>query len=275
MLRIIAPVICLVVASPALAGTLSATDIREVQTDSTDVFEVLTILRDAEAALTARDYDSAQQGFERVLMHDSKLESARTGLRRTYIAQGKIDSARTLMTDPLSADGLIIRIRAGEIDNPITYLTSALKADPDARLWSLLGQLQDARGEFSSARQSYAMAGLAGARAGLAENNIGQSHWLAGEYELALSAFTKAVALAPRDTLFDNNRRRALVRLGQTHDAIAGLDAKRAGLFLAQAGDKAVSENEIKLAKLLYRKSLEISPRHNPVTAEKLAQLNK
>ena len=267
--------ICISLALPmvAHAGAPPVQDIRAVQTDSTDVFEVLTVLRGAQTALANRDYKSARQGFESVLMHDPNLEIARSGLRRTLIALGDIRSARPLVTDLASPDGVIIRIRSGQVETPEALLTATLEKTPDPRLWTLLGQLQDQRGAFLSARQSYAMAGLAGARPGLAQNNIGQSHWVAGEHELALTAFEKAAALDQIDERFDNNRRRALVRLGRTQDAISGLNADRAVMFLAQAADKAVAENEISLARLLYQKSLEIAPRHNPVTAEKLARL--
>ena len=265
--------ICLALPLSAQARTLPAPDIRQVQTDSTDVFEVLSTLRRAQNALNTRDYQTARQGFESVLMHDPNLQDARDGLRRTLIALGDTTSARALITDMSSVDGVIIRVRSGEVEAPIDLLIATLENNPDPRLWTMLGQLQDTQGAFSSARQSYAMAGLAGARAGLAENNIGQSHWLAGEYELALGAFERAVALDPVDTQFDNNRRRTLVQLGRTQDAISELDAHRAGVFLAKAGDKAASENELNLARLLYQKSLDITPRHNPITAQKLTRL--
>lgn len=275
MLRLISVCICLAWPLTAQAQTTLSPEVRHVQTDSTDVFEVLTNLRRAQNALDGRDYITARQGFESVLMHDPDLSAARTGLRRTLIALGDIKAALPLMTDMMSVDSVILRIRSDQVEAPQDLLTATLKEKPDPRLWTLLGQLQDTRREFSSARQSYAMAELAGSRSGLADNNIGQSHWLADEPELALKAFTKAVSLDPSDTQFDNNRRRTLIRLGQTQEAIAGLDAERAGLFLAQAADKAVIEDEINLARLLYRKSLDIAPRHNPHTAEKLARLEQ
>lgn len=255
--------------------SLAALDVREVQTDTTDVFAVLITLKQAETALSHRNYQAARQGFESVLMHDPNLAEARKGMRRTLIAIGDIKAARAFIEDTNSADSLIVRIRLGEISAPLDLLKASLKNKSDPRLWTLMGQIQDTQKDHALARQSYAMSGLSGARAGLAENNIGQSHWLAGEYELALQAFEKAVKEDPLDTQFDNNRRRALVHLGQTQIAIAGLEAARAGLFLTQAADKAASENEIKLAKLLYRKSLEITPRYNPRTAEKLARLEQ
>jgi Tfp pilus assembly protein PilF len=273
MRRLLFLSVCLAFPMTALARSAPTPDIRPVQTDSTDVFEVLTRLRRAQDDLTHRDYPAARDGFESVLMHDPSLEAARAGLRRTLIALGDIQSALPLMEDEASPDSVIIRIRAGQVDTPKTLLTATLKRAPDPRLWTVLGQIQDAQSDFLSARQSYAMAGLAGARPGLAENNIGQSHWLANEPELALKAFERAVALDPHDTQFDNNRRRTLVRLGRTQDAISGLNAERAGLFLAKAGDKATAENETNLARLLYQKSLDIAPRHNPLTAEKLARL--
>lgn len=273
MLRYIPILACLVLPMAAQARNATAPDVRAVQTDSTDVFEVLTILRTAQSALEDRDYASARQGYESVLMHDPDLDAARSGLRRTLIALGDMQSARPLVADTTSPDSVIIRIRSNQVEAPQELLKTTLKTNPDPRLWTLLGQLQDRAGDFLSARQSYAMAGLAGARPGLAENNIGQSHWVTGEFELALAAFEKASTMDSLDTRFDNNRRRAMVRLGRTQDAISGLNAQRAGLFLAQAADKAALENEINLARLLYQKSLDIAPRHNPITAEKLARL--
>ena len=273
MRHILPILICFLSAAPALGRSAPSPEIRHIQTDSTDVFAVLTNLRRAEAALVQRDYTSARHGFESVLMHDPQLNPARSGLRRTLIAQGDFNSAKSLVEDWTSADAVIIRVLTQDVATPIELLTSKLKSEPDPRLWTLLGQLQDAQHEFSSARQSYAMAGLAGARAGLPDNNIGHSHWLASEYELALAAFNNAVAKDPLDTQFDNNRRRTLIRLGRTQDAISGLNAERAALFLGQAADKAIIDDEIKLARFLYRKSLEIAPRHNPLIAEKLARL--
>lgn len=256
-----------------LAHATVPTDIRTIQSDSTDVFQVLQILKEAERAHDNRAYEEARQAFENVLLHDPNLTRARDGLRQTLIALGDIEAAQNFMTETNPTDNVIIRIRLGTVENPDDLLKETLKTDPDPRLWTLLGQLQDMRADFSAARQSYAMAGLAGARPGLTENNIGQSHWLAGEYDLALTAFTNAVARDPLDIQFDNNRRRALIHLGQTQAAISGLNAERAELFLIQAADKAVTENEIKLARTLYKKSLDISPRYNPKTVEKLAQL--
>ncbi len=257
----------------AIAKTVEAPDIRAVQTDSTDIFQVLTQLREAEAALLRRDYTSARQGFEAALMHDPQLETARAGLSRTLIALGDIPAAAKWNDDPNSADGVIINVLMNDIADPKTVLKTALQTTADPRLWTLLGRLQDDAEEFSSARQAYAMAGLAGARPGLANNNIGQSHWLADNKKAALEAFNAAVKADPLDKQFDNNRRRALIALGRTHEAIAGLDAERAGLFLAKAADKAVLENEVKLAKYLYKKSLDLSPRHNPNVAAKLVLL--
>lgn len=266
---------CFACATAAEARDIPTGDIRPIETDSTDVFEVLSQLRQAQSALTRRDYLSARRGFESVLMHDPNLESAQTGLRRTLIALKEFSKAELLMSDTTSPDSVIIQVRLGQVDNPETLISETIKQNSDPRLWTLLGQLQDKDKKFLLARQSYAMANLAGARPGLSENNIGQSHWLAGEHELALEAFTKATVLDPEDVQFDNNRRRALIRLGHTHNAIAGLDANRAGVFLAKAADKAVLENETKLAKFLYRKSLNIAPRHNPRIAEKLARLEQ
>jgi len=257
------------------ARDIAPGDIRPIETQSTDVFEILSQLRQAQSALTRRDYFSARRGFESVLMHDPNLESARTGLRQTLIALGHFNKAQPLIMDMTSPDSVIIQVRLGQIANPEQLISASLKKNSDPRLWTLLGQMQDKGRKFLLARQSYAMANMAGARPGLSENNIGQSHWLAGEHELALDAFTKASELDPYDIQFDNNRRRVLIHLGRTQDAIAGLDASRAGLFLAQAADKALQENETKLAKFLYRKSLNIAPRHNPRIAEKLARLEQ
>ncbi len=258
----------------AQGKSTEAPNIRAVQTDSTDVFAVLSQLKDAEIALERRDYSTAKQGFEAILMHDPSLKPARIGMRRSLMAMRDMTGAAQWLDDETSLDGLIIRIILGQIDDPETELKAALRTTSDPRLWTLLGTIRDKDGEHSDARQAYAMAGLAGARPGLAQNNIGQSHWLEGQMDLALDAFESALEADSSDVKFDNNRRRALIALGQTHDAVAGLNAERAGVFLAKAGDHAMQDGELKLAKYLYQKSLDLAPRHNPNTAEKFARLN-
>ena len=254
---------------------IDVSNIRQVQTSSTDVFEVLATLSVAQSDLASRDYVAASRGFETVLFHDPSQKVARVGMRRSLMALGHFKDAANYVDDNSSPDSVLIAVQLGAADDPLGLILETLKTNSDPRLWTLLGQLQDSAGQPETARQSYAMAGIAGARAGLAENNIGQSHWLVGEYDLALNAFDKAVVADPSDIQFDNNRRRVLIKLGQLHEAILGLNSNRAGVFLEQAGDQAIEENETQLAYYLYRKSLDISPRHNPQTAIKLARLEK
>lgn len=270
---IIALVLCLPLS--AHAGSIDTQSIRSVQSDSTDVFAVLSSLQDAEAALGLRDYIAARQGFELVLLHDPNLAPARAGLRRSLIATGDFQAAAQWIDDINSVDAVIIHVLMDQTADSETIIKTTLETQPDPRLWTLLGKLRDEAKDHAAARQAYAMAELAGARPGLAENNIGQSHWLQGEIDLALKAFSTASKADPADMQFDNNRRRALISSGQTHDAVAGLNAERAGIFLAKAADHAVEDGEIKLAKFLYAKSLDLSPRHDPGVAEKLARLNR
>lgn len=273
MLRVIGLSFLMLLPSASWAKQPTSPEVRAVQDQSTDVFQVLQTLAEANAALSSREFSEAQRGFESVLMHDPTLKPARMGLRRCLIALGDYHNAETWIDDQNSVDALIIRTMLSKIDNPEKALKAKLQQSSDPRLWVLLGRMHDHNDKPSEARQAYSMAGLAGARPGLAENNIGQSHWMHEEYSLALDAFEKAVILAPSDIQFDNNRRRALIALGQTPKAVAGLGPERAGHFLAQAGDQAVRDGELRLARLLYKKSLDLSPRHNPRVAEKLAHL--
>lgn len=261
--------------SPSFAKSVDTQNIRALETDSTDVFAVFEKLKFAETAFACREYTVAKKGFEDALMHDPNLRPARRGLRRTLIAMGDIETAAQWLDEEVSTDAIIIDILLGKVDNPKTRLKAELQINSEPRLWTLLGTLYDQTEDYSNARQAYAMADLTGARPGLAQNNIGQSHWLEGDLDLALKSFAAAVEAAPDDTLFDNNRRRVLIGLGNTHDAVQGLNAERAGLFLAKAGDQAVIDGEVRLAEFLYRKSLDLSPRHRPKVAEKLARLSQ
>ena len=261
--------------SPSFAKSVDTQNIRALETDSTDVFAVLEKLKFAETAFARREYTVAKKGFEDALMHDPNLRPARRGLRRTLIAMGDIETAAQWLDEEVSADAIIIDILLGKVDNPKTRLKAELQINSEPRLWTLLGTLYDQTKDYSNARQAYAMADLTGARPGLTQNNIGQSHWLEGDLDLALKSFAAAVEAAPDDTLFDNNRRRVLIGLGNTHDAVQGLNAERAGLFLAKAGDQAIIDGEVRLAEFLYRKSLDLSPRHRPEVAEKLARLSQ
>jgi len=269
--------ICLALALPlsATAKNTNPPDIRTVETDSTDVFEVLQILVNANAALRARNYAAAKRSYESVLLHDPNLGAARAGLLRVLIATGDAERAALYIDDSFSADAVLIRVLTKTSENPLFDLQEALKTHQDARLWNALGRLQDDERDFATARQSYAMAEFSGQRAGLADNNIGQSHWLAGEYERALAAFEKAVIADPQDIRFDNNRRKTLVKFGHIQTAIAGLTAETASVFLAQAGDLATQDGETRLAKMLYQKSLNLAPRYNPQIAGRLEALEQ
>lgn len=255
------------------AKSVDLPDIRPIETGSTDVFETLQRLAQADAELAERDYLAAKRGYESVLMHDPKLTSARAGLRRSLIALGDITQAAQLIDDPNSADALLIRILSGASETPLDDLKTGLKTHQDPRLWNAMGRLQDKTGDHATARQSYAMAGFYDQRVGLAENNIGHSFLLEQNLDAALEAFTRAVTADPADLRFDNNRRRTLVMLGQTKAALAGLGSNRAALFLNQAGDHARQNGETRLARFLYQKSLELTPRHHPETARKLDAL--
>ena len=257
----------------ALAKAALETEIRSVETESTEIFTIFETLSNAQTALDRRDYILARRGFESVLLYDPELQPARSGLRRTLIALGDVSSATKLIDDPNSADAILIKTLSGSSTTPLKDLEIGLQMHTDSRLWNLLGRLQDGKGQHAQARQAYAMAGLAGQRLGLSENNIGQSFLLSGDTEKALDAFDRAVAADPTDARFDNNRRGALVKLGRLQPALAGLNADRASVFLAQAGDRAATDDDIKLAKYLYRKSLDLSPRFNPDTARKLEML--
>jgi len=257
----------------SLAKPAVEVEIRSVETGSTDIFAIFETLSKAQSDLEQRDYISARRGFESVLMHDPDLQPARAGLRRTLIAFGDVREAAKFIDDPMSADAILIKILSQGSSAPIDELKNGLLAHSDPRLWNLLGRLQDNEGLHAQARQAYAMAGLAGQRPGLSENNIGQSFLLSRDTEKALNAFDRAVAADPQDIRFDNNRRGALIKLGRLQPALAGLNADRASVFLVQAGDQAVTQNDVKLAKYLYRKSLELSPRFNPDTARKLETL--
>jgi tetratricopeptide (TPR) repeat protein len=274
MLTIALAVVATSLSGPCFAKSVDTQNIRAIETDSTDVFTVLEKLKFAETALARREYAVAKKGFEDALMHDPNLRPARRGLRRTMMAMGDLETAAKWLDEEASTDAIIIDILLGKVDNPETRLKAELQINSEPRLWTLLGTLYDQSKDYSSARQAYAMANLTGARPGLAQNNIGQSHWLEGDLDLALKSFEAAVEADPDDTLFDNNRRRVLIGLGNTHDAVQGLNAERAGLFLAKAGDQAIIDGEIRLAEFLYRKSLDLSPRHRPKVAEKLARLS-
>ena len=257
----------------AQAADIPTVDIRPVQTDSVDVFAVLQHIQAGDAALIARDFVSAQNHFQTVILHDPAQPRARTGLRHALMGRADWAAAAEFIDDPLSADGYLITVMRGATEHALNYLTEAVTQHPnDPRLWNALGHAQDASEKFTSARQSYAMAEMAGQRAGLADNNIGQSHLREGEMDAALDAFIRAVAAAPNDIRFDNNRRLALLGLGQTSLAIAGLESSRATVFLTQAGDKAASSGEPRLARTLWTSAQKLSPRHEPALAARLAK---
>ena len=114
----------------ALAKTALETEVRSVETESTEIFTIFETLSNAQTALDRRDYILARRGFESVLLYDPELQPARSGLRRTLIALGDVSSATKLIDDPNSADAILIKTLSGSSTTPLKDLESVYKCIP-------------------------------------------------------------------------------------------------------------------------------------------------
>lgn len=256
------------------AKEISAPDIRPVISTSTDSLGELMQLRRADNLRASGQCAAALPVYARLHGHDEN--AARDGYRACAIALGHLPLARSLVTDIMSTDAILIDVMSGRAAAPDATLRQALKSAPnDGRLWNMLGHVLDTDGRHLAARHAYVMAGDTEQRNGVMENNMGQSFLLEGQFKTAAEHFALAAKLDPTRAIYDNNRRRALALFGDYAAALSGLNSNRSALLLRETGEMAIERGELRLARLMLRRSARLASRHDPKTATLMTQLEQ
>ncbi|WP_409432899.1 hypothetical protein ACJ3XI_11920 [Litorimonas sp. RW-G-Af-16] len=254
-------------------------EVRAFEQSSTDVFDVLTQIMQADAAYAAGEYAAALESYRFVYFHDRGQERATLGYANSALATGQIALAdslfKTLKSDAARTGQVLCAVMQGTTAHPEAALRLRLEtAADDSRVWNALGHVLDADGRGAQARQAYAMAGLAGQRAGLTENNLGQSFLMEGDWDTAQTHFTRAVLQAPGQARFDNNRRLTMMLKGNFAEAISGVAPDRASQLLGDAGIIAARKKELILAKTLFETAQSLSPVYDQALNSHIDRLN-
>ena len=128
-------------------------------------------------------------------------------------------------------------------------------------MWNALGRFHDNQKRPDLAERTYEKAANVGehARPSVA-NNLGMSLLKQKKYKAAIAQFEKASELRSDRELYDNNRRVALILMGDMKGAIADLGAMKRAKILNDAGYVAMSQKRYDSAKSLFKESIEISP---------------
>lgn len=262
------------------APSLLQPEIREHQSSSVDIFDVLTRIPKAKQAYEDGDFSQALQDYRYVYLHDPDQKQALMGYADAALALGQCSLATSLYAKfedehtRASSGALICQILSQQSPNPEMRLLAQIKHAPDdARLYNLLGKILDHSARGKEARIAYGQAKTLEQRAGLADNNIGQSYLVQGDLDAALDAFTRAVTLAPKTELFDSNRRLVLLLKRDYSAALTRIDSARASTLLKDAARITERQGEIKLAEYMMRKAVSLDPVYDPRSTLYLAAL--
>ncbi|NNC36980.1 MAG: hypothetical protein EX271_03800 [Acidimicrobiales bacterium] len=173
------------------------------------------------------------------------------------------------LSDELSnktlAGQVLLEIASGNSDDIEVRLNEALELNlHDPRLWNALGRFHDGAEDWVLATETYVKAMEAAGEVGYTiapiVNNMGMSYLMRGKARDALKKFEQALALNADITIYDNNRRLALVLTGRTHMAVDGLTDKRAAQIYNDAGFVLAGRGQRRKARSYYKKAIELSP---------------
>ena len=266
---------------------LTSLEVRSVQRTTTDVFEVLSRLIRAEKNYDAKNYTQSYADYLSVTLFDPQNTKALLGLGNTALELEKYDIAfkvfKYLEKLPLSAKerqaytiGLTLtHVQSGTLKNPEIPLKTVLEIAPsDPRIWNALADSYEVQARWTDSWKAYKKAHKVGFSEAGFHNNLGQSLIRQKKYKAAISHFAYASKCAPHIIEYDNNRRFALLMLGEYLKALSNLDEMQASGILTEAGILAKQRQELTLAKSLLEKALEISPRYNQRAANTLQTIN-
>ena len=266
---------------------LTSLEVRPVQRTTTDAFEVLSQLIRADKNYDAKNYAQSYTDYLAVTLFDPQNTKALLGLGNTALELEKYDIAFKVFNHleklTLSAKehkayaiGLTLtQVQSGTLKNPETPLKEALELAPsDPRIWNALADSYEDQARWTDSWKAYQKAHDVGFSEAGFHNNLGQSLMRQKKYKAAISHFAYASKSAPHIIKYDNNRRFALLMLGDYLEALSNLDEIQASGILTEAGILAKQRQERTLAKSLLEKALEISPRYNQRAANTLQTIN-
>ena len=178
----------------------------------------------------------------------------------------------------LYASKTLLAIALGVSDDAEVQLNAALEANlDDPRLWNALGRFHDGREEWMAALETYVKAAYIANQndkpLSPIINNMGMSLLMQGRSEEALDKFTQAVDLNPDTQIYDNNRRLALLLIGDPKTATQGIEDKALARIYNDAGYISARRGQTGTARSFYQSAINLSPVYFAKAEENLKAL--
>jgi Flp pilus assembly protein TadD len=276
------PLVAAIVLSAALgvsacAGTAGGSGPDLTASGPTTPLPVATaerVLDRGDAALAAGGLEDAQAHYGIVLARDPNNMRAALGLAEVALAGGKTAEARDAFAALAARPGIAPDVAAkarqglglawlkdGRTEDALPALESAVAEDDGLwRAWNALGAAHDRRQEWEAAVAAYEKAiALAPEEAG-PQNNLGFSLILQGRHREAAAHLVRASHLSRDLDLPRVNLRLALAWQGRYDDAVAGADPTELPAVLNNVGYVALLKGDLRDAESLLVRSLEASP---------------
>lgn len=244
--------------------------VRAIEHNVQEVFPTLMTLIEAKDALAKREYERSYELFSILTKYNPDLDGVRTGLSKSLIALGRPDLAKEtlLAADVLSPEMNIIFVQSTAMTLPdqqsIAYLRKNLKANPDRRLWNLLGLKLADQGKAKLASEAFYQAEDLGQKEGVLLNNLGVLAIKTEDFKTAITYLTEAKIYAPENIKFDNNRRLALLLDQQFSEALKDLSTERLAPLLKDAALIAKKEKRPYLENYLRVKAKQTQLTYTP-----------
>jgi Flp pilus assembly protein TadD len=241
---------------------------------------------EADAALAKGDFNTARQGYRKVLTLVPGNSAARLGLGEVELVAGDPHQAldhfatvaaadQTLRPGALQGQGItLLKLHQPEAATPI--LKEAVTLDPGLwRAWNALGSIADSHHDWAAADEAYTKALSAKPDAAIVYNNLGISRMMRQDYTGAEQNFAKALALNPRLDEAVANLRLAQAWQGRYDDAIRGASDQALPQRLNDVGYVAMLRGDLGTAESLFLRAIAASPTYDTVAYKNLEEVQR
>jgi len=263
---------------------ITPVDIQPVTKVKSDPFDAAEVKKQAKEDLKSERYQDALNNYAKLVAFDPEDDESHIGRGQALLALGSHEKAAEVFwdeerwgdtpKDEVKLGQILSGIYTDQYDIPEWALEHGLAIAPkDPRLWNAKGRLHDQKREWMVALTSYVSALESNRWTSGTVNNMGMSLLLQGRYKEARVKFKQAKKLSPKTTLYDNNYRMSLLLSGKFKKALDGVPDERAADLMNDAGYIAQTEDRPALAKMLFKRAIDVSPVHHVKATHNLESL--
>ena len=237
----------------------------------------------AETAVEQGRYADAKLLLERALLSDPANPRARLAMAEIQLAFRNLEMAEQSFSALVEMPDLAARAEQGrgialllKSQDQASQLSlhRAVALDPALwRAWNGIGLLHDRAGNWDQAVEAYDRALALNADSAMLYNNRGFSHLLRRQPEAAIADFDKALQLDPQLDAARENLRLAFAWTGQYERALLGVARKDIGRAFNNIGFVALLRGDLPAAESYLLRSMEADARFNKVANRNLEYL--